>query len=651
MPPEPVRLRVGILGAGPRGVSVLERLCANARDMPAEVRVTVHVVDPWLPGPGQVWRTRQSPQLLMNTVSSQITLFTDDSVEMDGVLESGPSLYEWARFLTLMRPVGRHSEDTLAEARELGPDSYPTRAFHGHYLGWAFRRVVSQAPRQVTVKVHRCRAAALDDVDGDPGRQRVRLEDGTELDDLDAVVVAVGHVPVAPTPEEAGLAAFARRHGLTYVPPGNPADADLSDIPPGSAVALRGLGLNFFDHMALLTLDRGGTFRRRRAGSLDYRPSGREPQLYAGSRRGLPYHARGENQKGPYGRHVPMVLTPAKVTELRARSGAGPGLDFRREVWPLIAKEVETVYYSTLLAARGCRCDADRFRAEYLRHPWGTEAERRALEQFALADAKWDWARVAVPHAGRDFGSAEEFRGWLLDHLRQDAAQAREGNVGNPVKAALDVLRDLRNEVRLVVDHGGLTGRSHQQDLDRWYTPMNAFLSIGPPAQRVEEAVALMEAGVLHVTGPGIRVRPDEAVPSFVVESDVPGFRAQATALIEARMPDIDMRRTTDPLLRHLRATGQCRWHTVADPDGPPYQTGGVAVTRRPYRLLDAAGVAHPRRFVLGIPTEAVHWVTAAGIRPAVNSVILADSDAVALTVLSLASRARQELPGLRIGA
>ncbi len=65
------------------------------------------------------------------------------------------------------------------------------------------------------------------------------------------------------------------------------------------------------------------------------------------------------------------------------------------------------------------------------------------------------------------------------------------------------------------------------------------------------------------------------------------------------------------------------------------YETGGLAVTERPYRLLDGQGRPHPRRFAYGIPTEAVHWATAAGIRPGVDSVTLADSDAIARAVLS----------------
>lgn len=79
---------------------------------------------------------------------------------------------------------------------------------------------------------------------------------------------------------------------------------DLSAVKPGERVLLRGLGLNFFDYQALFTHGRGGVFTRV-DGRLVYRPSGREPRLYAGSRRGVPYQARGENEKGAHGRYHP----------------------------------------------------------------------------------------------------------------------------------------------------------------------------------------------------------------------------------------------------------------------------------------------------------------------------------------------------------
>jgi len=622
-------VRVCIVGAGPRGLSVLERLCANA----GPAAVEIHLIDPHPPGPGRVWRTSQSRQLLMNTVAAQVSIFTDETVAMAGPVVAGPSLWDWARRLVRPGLIEADAEWARREALALGPDSYPSRALHGMYLRWAFHEVVEEAPAWVSVHCHQGHAVRLEDRGGDR-TQRVWLDDGTAIDGVDAVVLTQGHVPSLPTAPERALRRFARRSGLRYVRPANPAEVDLDSVHPGDPVLLRGLGLCFFDYVALLTTGRGGVFERR-DGRLRYRPSGLEPMMYAGSRRGLPHHARGTNQKGAFGRHQPRVLT----AEVAARLRAAGGIDFRREVWPLIAKETETVYYATLLAGRLGSRAVELFREMYLPLPWGSAAEADLLQKFDVpATARWDWQRVTDPLAGRSFADRGAFRDWLLEHLRADVAEARRGNVGSPVKAALDVLRDLRNEIRLAVDHGGLTGRSHRADLDGWYTPLNAHLSIGPPVDRIEEAIALVEAGLLEFAGPRVRIAPDPAARSFVVTSAlVPGDPLRVTALIEARLGGPDLRRTADPLLRHLLQTGQARPYRIADGPHGYYETPGLAVTERPYRVLDAAGAPHPRRFAFGVPTESVHWVTAAGSRPGVGSVSLADADAIARTILGLA--------------
>ncbi|MFJ8590313.1 FAD/NAD(P)-binding protein [Streptomyces sp. NPDC093598] len=601
-----------MVGAGPRGTSVLERLCASAPELlPPGVRLTVHVIDPDPPGPGRVWRTTQSPELLMNTVACQVTLFTDDSVDCSGPIRPGPSLHEWAG--------GR-----------LGPDEYPTRADYGRYLEWVFAEVVRQAPPAVRIETHRARAVRLDDTPGD--RQALTLDDGRTLTGLSAVVLAQGHLPTAADPDLLRLAAHAARHGLRHVPPANPADVDLSSIPPGEPVLLRGLGLNFFDHTALLTTGRGGRFVRDAEG-LRYLPSGFEPRLFAGSRRGVPYQARGDNAKGPYGRHVPLALTPEVIAGFRKRADSGEAPDFRRHIWPLVAKEVETVYYAALIRRAPASAWREReFADRFVAVPHGDPREAPLLDEFGVPEAdRWCWERISRPYAGRDFAHPGEWRDWLLSYLREDAAQAALGNVHGPVKAALDVLRDLRNELRLIVDHGGLAGASRRDHLDRWYTPLNAFLSIGPPRRRIEELAALMEAGVVQVLGPRLRVS-DEDGAWTAYSPDVPGSAVRVRTLIEARLPEPDLRRTDDDLLAGLLRSGQCRPHTV---DG--YETGGLDVTSRPYRLMDRQGVAHTRRFAVGVPTEGVHWVTAAGARPGVDSVTLSDADAVARAVLRAA--------------
>ncbi|MCN9244720.1 FAD/NAD(P)-binding protein [Streptomyces sp. RY43-2] len=630
-------LEVCIIGAGPRGLSVLERLLANERRTRAHGAVTVHVVDPSAPGAGTVWRTAQSQHLLMNTVASQITVFTDDSAQIDGPIEPGPSLYEWAKSLALLADPADHDPAVLAEAERLGPDSYPTRAFYGHYLQDCFQRIVDRAPDHVEVRVHRSRAVAAADTHGVPGGpQGIRLENGTRLNELDAIVMAQGHVPARLSAREARTASLSRIHHLTYITPANPADLDLSGIAPGQNVLLRGLGLNFFDHMALFTLGRGGRFERV-DGRLVYRRSGQEPNLYAFSRRGVPYHARGENEKGATGRYFPKLLTADYIRTLRERSAAGGSLNFSTDLWPLISREVESVYYGTMLAARG----GDELREEFTERYLALEPDAdpaALLDSYGITAAeRWDWERLSRPYGERVFADRADFTGWLLAYLRRDVEESRRGNLSGPLKAALDVLRDLRNEVRLAVDHGGLDGNSHRDDLEGWYTPLNAFLSIGPPASRIEEMVALIEAGVLTVTGPGTQVRIDTTEREYIAASTaVPGDPVRATVLIEARLPEPDLRRTDDPLLRHLLDTDQATPYRIRGADGSGYETGGLAVTERPYRLLDGRGRAHPRRFAFGVPTESVHWVTAAGIRPGVDSVTLGDSDAIARSVLVL---------------
>ena len=678
-------IEICVVGLGPRGLAVLERLCANlAEHAPGSIKLRLHLVDPHLLTGSRVWNTAQSTELLMNTVTSQITMFLDDSVECAGPVVAGPSLYEWSRFIALIGPFDGAPEQVRTEASRLGPDSYPSRAYYGYYLNWVLRHLIRTAPADISVVLHEQKA--IDLVDRADGLQRITLADGSALDRLDAVILAQGHVSNHLVGREAAFADYADRHGLVYIPPANPADVDLDRIGPDQPTVLRGLGLNFFDYLTLLTIGRGGWYDRGRDGRLQYHRSGREPQLIAGSRRGIPHHARGENQKGAFGRHVPLFFTPGVIADLRNRSDDGQPIDFAADVWPLIDAEVRAVYYSTLIDDRLCRCDA----ATFLRHyvalrtdiaqiaptrgaepsPDNIDAlEKGLLERFGVTGEEgWNWLRIANPNSHEAFADAADFQAWLLCYLEDDIREAKRGNVDGALAAALDVMRDLRNEIRLVVDHGGLSGDSYRDDLQRWYTPFNAFVSIGPPVERVEQMIALIGDGMLRVVGPGMTVAcaPDGAGsngavsngavsngagsdglglngsglngPGFVGEATaVPGSAFEATALIEARLPESDIRETSDPLIRKLLERGGCTQYRIPIRTGGSYETGGLAVTRRPYRLLDAERRPHERRFAFGVPTEAAHWVTAAGVRPGVNSVILADADSVARASLVVA--------------
>jgi len=79
-----------IVGAGPRGTGLLERLAASAPELHPH-GLDVHLVDPYPPGAGRIWRHAQSPLLAMNSMAADVTMYTDASVVCEGPIAPGPS--------------------------------------------------------------------------------------------------------------------------------------------------------------------------------------------------------------------------------------------------------------------------------------------------------------------------------------------------------------------------------------------------------------------------------------------------------------------------------------------------------------------------------------------------------------------------------
>jgi L-aspartate N-monooxygenase (nitrosuccinate-forming) len=104
----------------------------------------------------------------------------------------------------------------------------------------------------------------------------------------------------------------------------------------------------------------------------------------------------------------------------------GRAIVFSTDLWPLIAKEVQSVYYATLLAARG-DAGADGLAARCLAAEPGPDEEKLLDTAGICAHGRWNWERIAQPYGARTFGGPADFRAWLLGHLAEDALQARIG--------------------------------------------------------------------------------------------------------------------------------------------------------------------------------------------------------------------------------
>ena len=88
------RYSITLIGMGPRGLSLLERIAAFARAQPLPLQL--NLVEPGECGPG-VHGERLPQHLLINTVASQVTIFPSrEAVEVAPACAT-PSLTEWAR--------------------------------------------------------------------------------------------------------------------------------------------------------------------------------------------------------------------------------------------------------------------------------------------------------------------------------------------------------------------------------------------------------------------------------------------------------------------------------------------------------------------------------------------------------------------------
>ncbi|RAJ41396.1 FAD-NAD(P)-binding protein [Kitasatospora sp. SolWspMP-SS2h] len=616
-----------VVGAGPRGTGLLERIAANAPELLGPgVRLDVHLVDPHPPGGGRIWRNAQSPLLRMNSMAEDVTMFTDERTTMDGPVRPGPSLAEWATDPAAHPPYLPEADPDIAdELRTLLPTDFPTRRAQSAYLDWTLRRAAAELPENVRLFVHQDTALRIT---GDPdGPQRVHLSDTVLL--ADRVVLALGHLDSAPGPDTAGARGFADRHGRTYLPPAFTADADLSGLAPGERVVVRGLGLAFVDLVALLTEGRGGRFTPRPGGGLRYHPSGREPVLYAGSRRGVPYHAKtGYRLRGPIP-PLPRYFGP----DLELPDGPA---EFGRDLWPAMAKEIGFGYYHELFHGHPGRTALPwaEFLAGYDRHPWDSP-ERAALVAAAVPDPadRLDLERLDRPLAGLRVGSPAELQQHLRAHLRADLARRSDQRHSADLGAFYALLSLYGQLVHLLPAHP-LTARSTAAELDGWWTGFFSFYASGPPGFRLEQLLALSDAGLLHFLGPDLRVDLDEQHGTFRASSPaLPGHRVHGTALVDAFLPRHALDRSNDPLLRRLLHEGRIDEERLADPDGHTYRSGLVR-TDPESRLLDPAlGGPHPRRTALGAPTTT--RAPAAFARPRTDAPSFRQNDAVARRLLT----------------
>ena len=621
----PADTTIAILGAGPRGVGFLERLAANLPYLAPGVRVVVHLVDPHPPGAGRIWRFAQSPLLKLNSMAGDVTMFTDVASTIDGPVAHGPSLIEWVDALRSGEFTIPVDDELLnAEIAGLTAQSFPTRRLQSAYLAWFTRHAIAEfASAGGEVVVHPRSAVRVDELAD--GGQRVVLDNDERLD-VDLVLYALGHAGATPEPEHAEFVEFARQNSLFYLPPAFTADADTGRIPAGENVIVRGLGLAAIDLVVLLTEGRGGRFVPGPEG-LDYQPSGHEPRLFLGSRRGIPYHSKiSSTLHAP--RPEPRFFSAAIARDLE---NSRESLSFRRDVWPLIAAELLWGYYFELFTGHPDRVTTSwkKF-APFLERYRFDSPRLRAAITAAVPDRldRLDLDALDRPLDGIRCASLDEVqqvvRSYIRDDLTQRSAPEHSATLGL-FTSLLYALFDLGT----IIGSPKWTARSRVEELGSGWLNYFSFIASGPPAHRLEELLALSRAGIVTFLGADTRVRA--VGDRFEASSaSTPGVIA-ARALVDARLPRTSLATSDNAALRSLLDSGAGSEEIVRDTDYTG-STGLLRVAPADSRVIRADGSRHPRRFAIGPFTSAPF--VGAFARPRTNAVSFRENDRVARAVL-----------------
>lgn len=629
-------VHLAVIGGGPRALGILERMSASAPLLAGRALV-VDVVEPHMPGAGRIWDLTESPLLLMNSRAQDVTIFTDETVRMDGPVVAGPTLAAWAEEIRagrIAQPTA--ATDLRAEIDGLRADSFASRRLQALYLEWFTGRVLAALPGTIEVRVHRTLAEGVEDLGVErsataeratgerataaegvgaesahaaEGPWRVLLADGGHLE-ADLLLVTVGHTDARPTPARHALAAFARRHGGAYVPPSAARDVDLSGIAAGQDVIVRGMGLAFVDLLSLLTEGRGGRFEpcpgTGRQGRLRYLASGEEPHVWVGSRRGAPYHSKVADESVPAG---PGDLVHLTAQAIAAREDAEGRVRFREDVLPLIDAEIRRAYPPA--------------------PPVEKDAELRWLDDplaWLVADDSWVPRDLLPPCDARRLT-----RDAVVHHLENDL-RSRTGADTHDERALFQVLLritgalvDLLPADRLHDDSSG--------DYPAWWHSVFSFVDSGPPPHRLEQLLALERAGVVTFLGPRLRVRTDETTGRFVAEGGT-GTRVETSALIDAFLPEQTLGESTNVLLRSF---------VGADASTAPLVRGREAAAA-PGRLEIDAGqhMVRPDGTPYATIWAAGPWTSelplGAFTRPRTNAPVFRRNDALARSILRTAA-------------
>lgn len=491
---------LSIIGLGPLGLIVLDRLCSVLEKESANpAQIVVYLFDDSQGGFG-THNPALSQDFLMNTPCGQVSLLPATSLT-GAIGTPAMSLFEWAT--AHRKELGNSVRPTWEQFMgPLSPDQFLSRSTLGRYLASIAKVLIARASSLATVVQVKHLVERLTSLPD--GGVTIHFGNGQSIFSNTAFLT-VGHARGVDLPRNVDILRDPHYQGVVLTS----SASDLACIGTGEHIGLLGMGLTALDAIVSLTTGRGGSFEGE-SEQLIYRPSGREPRILLFSESGLPFAAR------------PSV---ASCVDYRYQ--------INRTEWDNAA----------LPASVGTGTTASDPLVANVSLPLArlVQNEYRAAERYGVRQAMLLRERIAIPRTRVDpplpqplrrimtveglpkqlteFANNADYESTLVGFVQDDLREAKKGRLGSQYKHSLELYRDLRGNIRSAVDHGALTTEAHE----RFYVEFVPFLNRivgGPTISQVSQLLALHSAGIVQFPfGPSPRISRESATTPIVISS------------------------------------------------------------------------------------------------------------------------------------
>lgn len=584
-------MKIAIIGAGPRGLVMADKILKQANKS-----VQIDLFDPVQIG-GRVWRMDQPKEYIANTPAQQLTLFND----VNQSKPTGPNLYEWSKLDEAVEFIQNKAYSNqaliLSEMKNLTKNGYTKRFLFSIYANWFYEKYLLSTNRInfINQEVIRIQKAA----------EHYQLSTIDEQYAADKIILSTGQTNNQLTQDEQSLVDYSEDNQLNYYLPSHPGDVDFSNIDEDNIVAIRGLGLSFFDYLTELTTGRGGKFETTDNHNLTYLPSGHEPKIFAGSIRGVPYYAKAINEKKMGETVTPQFLTNQNIEDHLDQNHKLPYQTFIN----LIKNELSLIYYSLLIEDQYPKKDSAQFKDDFIK----TDQKDQLIEDYQFNDEdQLVWEKLLNPVAGLKITTINDYQSTLTNWIDKIANDAKKGSKHGPLTSALEALRDFRQIVRGLVLNDRFNNEEYFTKFLKRFNSIEGFLAVGPPEVRFRELSALIQAGIVTIFGPQLQVVG--ANRKFMIRSRFyPNDMISADTLIEARVPKFNLLHSNSPLLQQMVTENLITNHKFYV-DDQLVDDNAIDINKANY-----SSKLDDNIYIWGIPVEGIDWMATSVPRPQVN--------------------------------